>query len=83
MPESLLWSIPWFHHVILMEKVKDLTTRCWYMEQTLANGWSRNVLALQIDAQAHARHGKAVTNFAQLLPPPQLQVHQPRSPTLP
>ena len=24
------------------------------MEQTLANGWSRNILALQIDAQARA-----------------------------
>ena len=58
--ESLLWVIPWFHHIVLMEKVKNLTTRCWYMEQTLANGWSRNVLSLQIEAQAHARHGKVV-----------------------
>ena len=42
--------------------------RCWYMEQTLANGWSRNVLAMQIDAQAHARHGKVLSNFAMTLP---------------
>jgi predicted nuclease of restriction endonuclease-like (RecB) superfamily len=41
------------------------------MHQALADGWSRNVLALQIDAQAHARHGKAVTNFAALMPAPQ------------
>jgi len=68
LPDSLLWAIPWFHHIILMEKVKDLATRRWYMEQTLANGWSRNLLAAQIDAQAHARHGKAVTNFATVLP---------------
>ena len=27
-----------------MEKVKDLAARRWYMEQTLANGWSRNIL---------------------------------------
>ena len=69
--ESPFWSIPWFHHVILMQKVKDLPTRCWYMEQTLAGGWSRNLLTIQIDAQAHARHGTAISNFAAVLPPPQ------------
>ena len=36
--DSILWSIPWFHHVILMEKVKDRTVRFWYMRQTLAIG---------------------------------------------
>jgi predicted nuclease of restriction endonuclease-like (RecB) superfamily len=70
-PESLLWSVPWAHHVILMEKIKDPATRLWYMQQTLACGWSRNVLALQIDARAHTRHGKAATNFALTLPEPQ------------
>lgn len=75
-PDSLLWFVPWAHHVILMEKVKDLPTRHWYLEQTLANGWSRNVLALQIGARAHARHGKAVSNFAALLPAPQSDLAQ-------
>jgi predicted nuclease of restriction endonuclease-like (RecB) superfamily len=54
-----------------MQKVKDMVHRRWYMEQTLANGWSRNVLTLMIDSQAHQRTGKAVTNFDQLLPSPQ------------
>lgn len=67
--DSLLWSVPWAHHVILMDKVPDLSTRHWYMEQTLANGWSRNILAMQIEAQAHARHGKVRSNFALTLPP--------------
>jgi hypothetical protein len=40
--DSILWSIPWFHQIALMEKVKDWKTRLWYMQQTLANGWSRN-----------------------------------------
>ncbi|OGA56304.1 MAG: hypothetical protein A3F77_14400 [Betaproteobacteria bacterium RIFCSPLOWO2_12_FULL_67_28] len=70
------WSVPWAHHVILMEKVKDLPARRWYMEQTLANGWSRNVLALQIDARAHARQGRAVSNFAAALPAPQSDLVQ-------
>ncbi len=67
-PTELIVSLPWFHHVVLMEKVKDLTARRWYMEQTLGNGWSRNILAMQIEAQAHARHGQARSNFAMTLP---------------
>jgi predicted nuclease of restriction endonuclease-like (RecB) superfamily len=46
--------IPWAHNVLLMQKVKDLAARRWYMEQTLANGWSRNLLALQIDLRRPA-----------------------------
>ena len=65
---SLLWSVPWAHHVILMDKVSDIPTRIWYMEQTLANGWSRNVLAMQIESQAHTRHGKVMSNFLRTLP---------------
>ena len=74
--DSLLWSVPWAHHVVLMEKQKDLATRVWYMQQTLANGWSRNVLGLQLGARAHARHGKAVSNFASILPAPQSDLVQ-------
>lgn len=73
---AAFWSVPWAHHVILMQKVKDLPTRRWYMEQTLANGWSRNVLALQIETRAHARHGQAVSNFAAVLPAPQSDLVQ-------
>jgi predicted nuclease of restriction endonuclease-like (RecB) superfamily len=59
-----------------MQKVKDLPARRWYMEQTLANGWSRNILTLQIEARAHARHGRAVSNFDTLLPSPQSDLAQ-------
>jgi predicted nuclease of restriction endonuclease-like (RecB) superfamily len=76
LPESLLWSIPWFHHIVLIEKVKDLTARRWYMEQTLANGWSRNVLTLMIESDAHRRTGKAVSNFDRQLPAPQSDLVQ-------
>ena len=69
-------QVPWAHNVLLMQKVKDLPTRRWYMEQALANGWSRNVLALQLGARAHARHGKVVSNFASMLPAPQSDLAQ-------
>jgi len=71
LPGSVLWTIPWFHHILLLEKVKELPARLWYMQQTLANGWSRSVLLTMIQSQAHRRQGKAITNFDRLLPPAQ------------
>jgi predicted nuclease of restriction endonuclease-like (RecB) superfamily len=41
------------------------------MQQTQANGRSRNVLLTKIQSEAHRRQGKALTNFERLLPPPQ------------
>jgi len=69
--DSILWAIPWGHHALLMEKVSDLSARRWYMEQTLANGWSRPILLLMVKSDAHHRQGAAVTNFDQILPAPQ------------
>ncbi|MFH1287556.1 MAG: PDDEXK nuclease domain-containing protein [bacterium] len=65
---DLIWNIPWGHHALLMEKIKDKTTRYWYMEQTIQNGWSRDVLGLMIKNNAHNRQGKSVTNFNQTMP---------------
>jgi predicted nuclease of restriction endonuclease-like (RecB) superfamily len=67
----LLWSIPWGHHAVLLEKVKDLDVRLWYMEQTIRHGWSRDILALMIKSDAHSRQGRAISNFSERLPPPQ------------
>lgn len=74
--ESILWRIPWFHHIVLLEKVKDVEQRLWYMGQTLANGWSRNVLVTMIKSDAHARQGRAISNFERLLPSPQSDLVQ-------
>jgi len=46
------------------------------MEQTLANGWSRDVLSMAIGADAYRRRGGAVTNFEQNLPAPQSDLAQ-------
>lgn len=71
---ELLWNVPWGHHALLMEKIKDQPTRRWYMEQTLAHGWGRDTLAAMIKSRAHARQGAAVTNFANRLPAPQSEL---------
>ena len=57
-------KLPWAHHVLLMERIKNRADRLWYMQQVVANGWSRAMLTLQIGSRAHARAGRAVNNFA-------------------
>ncbi len=68
---ELVLALPWGHHALLMEKIKDITTRLWYMQATFTNGWSRNVLAMQIETAAHQRSGNATSNFSARLPAPQ------------
>jgi predicted nuclease of restriction endonuclease-like (RecB) superfamily len=68
LPANILFGLPWFHHVILIEKLKDLPTRYWYARQALEQGWTRDTLTLQIKNRAHERQGAAITNFATTLP---------------
>lgn len=64
-------KIPWKHNCVLLDKVKDPDQRGWYIQKTIENGWSRNVLILQIESGLYQRQGGAVTNFAQTLSQPQ------------
>ena len=63
--------IPWFHNCVLLEKVKDADLRLFYIHKTIENGWSRNVLVMQIEGGLYLRQGKALTNFEARLPAPQ------------
>lgn len=69
-PAELIQAIPWGHHAELMMRVKDLALRHWYMQATIEQGWSRNILLMQIESLAHERAGRAVTNFTRQLPHP-------------
>jgi predicted nuclease of restriction endonuclease-like (RecB) superfamily len=46
------------------------------IEQAIQNGWSRNVLVMQIESGLYQRQGKALTNFQATLPPPQSDLAQ-------
>jgi predicted nuclease of restriction endonuclease-like (RecB) superfamily len=63
--------LPWRHNIVLLEKLKDQEQRLWYAAQASANGWSRDILAMQIDSDLYRRQGGAVTNFDRTLPSPQ------------
>lgn len=68
---QLIATLGWSHHIILIQMVKDLSTRYWYMQQTANNNWSRDVLANMIKNNLHLRQGVSVNNFGKTLSAPQ------------
>lgn len=66
----LVGQIPWGHIKHIITKIKDTNEAQFYIQQTIENNWSRDVLALQIQSGLYARKGKAVTNFKSTLPEP-------------
>jgi|GEM_PF-3489689 len=61
-------QIPWRSNLALLDKLDRSVTRLWYAQKTIKNGWSRDVLVLQIESNLHLRQGQAVTNFDLALP---------------
>src|SRR5437016_7503899 len=74
--QQLVAKLPWGHNVRLLDAVKNAEERLWYAEQAIRNGWSRNVLVMQIEGGLYRRQGKAITNFPATLPPPQSDLAQ-------
>ena len=63
----------WASHVILLNNKLPLGECYWYISQAVANGWSRNVLQMQIETNLFTRQitAKKVSNFSVRLPKPQ------------
>ena len=62
-------QIPWSHNLLILDKIKDIDERLWYMQKCVENGWSVDVLELQIDTKLYERQGKAIkdNNFNEKL----------------
>jgi predicted nuclease of restriction endonuclease-like (RecB) superfamily len=69
--QELLAQITWYHHIALLDKVKNPAEREWYIRETIRHGWSRNVLVHQIESGLVRRAGTSVTNFPMTLTSPQ------------
>lgn len=69
--QAALAQLPWYHQLALLDKLQTAEERQWYAAQALENGWSRNVLVMQIESGLRQRTGAAITNFSQRLPRPQ------------
>ncbi len=76
LPPEPMALIPWFHNVVIVEKVKSPLERFWYAAKTLEHGWSRAVLTVQIESRLYQREGGAVSNFSTSLPSPQSDLAQ-------
>lgn len=68
--QQLVAQLPWGHITHILDKIKDGKTRHWYIQKTIENGWSRNVLSMNIEDQTHLKLGAATTNFVATLPKP-------------
>jgi predicted nuclease of restriction endonuclease-like (RecB) superfamily len=68
--QPLVAQIPWAHHIVLLNKTKSGEERLFYLKKTVEHGWSKSVLAMQIESQLHLRQGKAINNFESTLPNP-------------
>ena len=71
--QSAVVRTNWASHVILLNSKLPLGERYWYITQAVANGWSSNVLQMQIETNLFARQitAKKVSNFSVRLPKPQ------------
>lgn len=74
--QQVVGQIPWGHNIRLLDAVKTMKERLWYARAAIENGWSRNVLVMQIESGLYARQGKAITNFQATLPAPQSDLAQ-------
>ena len=66
---QLVPEIPWGHNVLIMQKVKNLKAKEYYLRASAEMGWSRNVLLNQIKADAYQLSlKKKQHNFEKALP---------------
>ncbi|MBQ2375800.1 MAG: DUF1016 family protein [Bacteroidales bacterium] len=66
---EILFSIPWGHHRYVMDKFSEEPAKAfYYVRKTMEEGWSREVMLIQMDTNLYEREGKALTNFTRTLP---------------
>ncbi|MCB9202525.1 MAG: DUF1016 domain-containing protein [Flavobacteriales bacterium] len=63
-------KIPWGHNILLIEKLKNIKIRKWYIQKCIENNWSRDVLDFQIKSNLYKREGSSINNFKNTLPKP-------------
>lgn len=67
--KQLVSQLPWGHNILLLQRISDYSTRLWYVQKAIENGWSRNVLGMQIESNLIERVGRddKIHNFKQTL----------------
>jgi predicted nuclease of restriction endonuclease-like (RecB) superfamily len=79
-------QLPWGHVLQIMQRTKDPAAREFYIRESLAQGWSRNILEIQLKKQLQPRAPRrtlAKISPPRHCPPPHLRhPHGPRAPRL-
>lgn len=63
-------QVPWKHHVYIFTHSKSIAEALFYIDKTIANGWSRADLEAEMGDDLYSKEGKAITNFDEKLPAP-------------
>ncbi len=61
--QEVLAQITWYHNITILDKIKNQEERQFYISKTIANGWSRNTMVIQIETDLYSRQGKTISNF--------------------
>lgn len=67
--QQVVAQIPWRTNRMLLDKLDTEKSRIWYAYKTIENGWSSNMLELQIQSGLMERSGRSTNNFPVALPP--------------
>jgi len=67
---QLVAEIGWSSNLVIINKIKNIKAREYYLKAAIEMGWTRNILELQINSQAyeHQYLEKKEHNFAKALP---------------
>lgn len=65
--------VSWSNNLILMQKVKDIKARYWYMIQCISANWTRDYLKEAIELDYYKQHGALANNFHLTLPKPEAE----------
>ena len=64
-----LAQITWYHHISMFPKVKNNILRAFYITESALQGWSRDIMLMQIGNGYHKKVKSLPNNFADTLPP--------------
>ena len=64
-----LAQITWYHHISMFPKVKDNILRAFYITESAVQGWSRDIMLMQVEDGYHKKVKSLPNNFADTLPP--------------
>ncbi len=65
--KELFFSVGFTHHILLLNRCKDLTERRFYLEQTVQNQWTVDTLEFALDGKHYQTKGKMPNTFGQFL----------------